>query len=255
MSVEHQHFPQFFITAEGECPYLPGRRERKIFTHLVGLEAAELNDMLTRTGFRRSQNIAYRPACEGCHACTSVRIPVRHFRPDRTQRRIIRRNADLRAELAPARVNLELYHLFRRYITARHGDGSMAEMTIMDFTAMVEESFVDTRLITYRRRIDTEEGPAGELLACCLTDIHDDGLSMVYSFYHPALPRRSLGSYMILEHIHRASLMGLEHVYLGYWVPGSPKMGYKERFLPQERLVGEQWLLVDREQARHQDAG
>ncbi len=246
MSIEQQHFPQFFITSEGECPYLPGRRERKIFTHLVGMDAADLNDVLTRTGFRRSQNIAYRPACEGCNACTSVRIPVCCFRPDRTQRRIIRRNADLVVEACPPRVTAEAYHLFRQYITARHGDGSMAEMTIMDFTAMVEETFVESRLITYRRRLDTEEGPAGELLACCLTDIHDDGLSMIYSFYHPGLPKRSLGSYMILEHVHRASLMGLEYVYLGYWVPGSPKMGYKERFLPQERLVDDEWVMVDR---------
>ena len=245
MSIERQNFPQFFITAEGECPYLPGRRERKVFTHLVGLEAPELNDALTRTGFRRSQNIAYRPACDGCASCISVRIPVALFRPDRTQRRVIRRNADLVAEELPPRVNRELFHLFRRYIESRHGDGSMAGMTMLDFAAMVEESFVDTRLITYRRRIATEEGPAGELLACCLTDVHDDGLSMVYSFYDPDLPRRSLGTYMILEHVLRASRMGLDHVYLGYWVPGSPKMSYKERFLPQERLIEGQWLLVE----------
>ncbi len=249
MSIERQHFPQFFITAEGECPYLPGRRERKVFTHLVGLEAAELNDVLTRTGFRRSQNIAYRPACEGCTSCISVRVPVRLFRPSRTQRRIIRRNADLLAEEQPARIDVEMYHLFRRYITSRHGDGSMAGMSVMDFSAMVEETFVDSRLITYRRRIDTDEGPAEELLACCLTDVHDDGLSMVYSFYHPDLPRRSLGSYMILEHILRASRAGLDYVYLGYWVPGSRKMGYKQNFLPQERLIDDKWLLVDREDA------
>ena len=247
MSIERQNFPQFFITAEGECPYLQGRRERKVFTHLVGFEAADLNDVLTRSGFRRSQNIAYRPACEGCAACISVRIPVARFVPNRTQRRIIRRNADLVAEEHPPRVNRELFHLFRRYIESRHGDGSMAGMSMVDFAAMVEETFVHTRLITYRRRLDTEEGPAGELLACCLTDIHDDGLSMVYSFYAPHLPKRSLGSYMILEHIVRASRRGLDYVYLGYWVPGSPKMSYKERFLPQERLIDERWLLVDKD--------
>ncbi len=249
MSIERQHFPQFFITAEGECPYLPGRRERKVFTHLVGMEAAELNDVLTRNGFRRSQNIAYRPSCPGCSSCISVRVPVRRFCPNRTQRRIIRRNSDLLAEENPPRISTELYQLFRRYIVSRHGNGSMADMNVLDFTAMVEETFVDSRLITYRRRIDTEEGPAGELLACCLTDVHDDGLSMVYSFYHPGMPRRSLGSYMILEHILRASRAGLEHVYLGYWVPGSAKMGYKQRFLPQERLIDDEWLLVEREDA------
>ncbi len=246
MSIERQRFPQFFITSEGECPYLPNRRERKVFTHLVGLEAADLNDLLTRTGFRRSQNIAYRPACDGCNACISVRIPVARFRPNRTQRRIIRRNRDLETGFEPARATLETFSLFRRYIDARHADGSMAEMTVLDFAAMIEETSVDSRLVCYRRREPHAETPAGELLACCLSDVHDDGLSMVYSFFAPEHPRRSLGTYMILDHIRMASGMGLPYVYLGYWVPGSPKMGYKADFLPQERLIDDKWLPMER---------
>ncbi len=245
MSIEQRIFPQFFITSEDACPYLPGRVERKLFTHLVSFEASDLHDLLTRTGFRRSQNIAYRPACDGCSLCIPVRIPVADFRMNRTMRRIWRRNSDLHGQFEPPRANPEHFALFRDYIEARHADGSMASMTVLDFTAMVEETFVDTRLVTYRRSPDGIS-PHGELVACALTDVHDDGLSMIYSFYDPELKNRSLGTWMILEHIERARALGLSYVYLGYWVPGSPKMGYKGRFLPQERLIDEQWLRIDK---------
>lgn len=250
MSVERQTFPQFFITSEGKCAYLPGRVERKVFTHLVSFEASELNDLLTRTGFRRSQNIAYRPACEGCQNCVPVRIPVDDFAPSRTMRKIRRRNADLIGEFAPPKVTMEHYELFRRYIDHRHGDGSMAGMTVQDFTAMVEETFVDTRLVTYRRRprpsMPAPDARRGALLACALTDVHDDGLSMIYSFYDPDARARSPGTHMILEHVERARRMGLPYVYLGYWVPGSAKMDYKARFLPQDRLIDNQWVRIGR---------
>ncbi len=249
MSVERQSFPQFFITSEGECPYLPNRTERKVFTHLVSFEASDLHDLLTKTGFRRSQNIAYRPACDGCSLCIPVRIPVDRFRPTRTMRKIWRRNASLSGRFEPPRATSGLFSLFRDYIEARHGDGSMAGMTALDFAAMVEETFVDTRLITYRERAPVSlAGPAGEsgeIMACALTDVHNDGLSMIYSFYNPRMENRSLGTYMILEHIERARRMGLPYVYLGYWVPGSRKMAYKERFLPQERLIGDSWLPIE----------
>jgi len=246
LSLEQKTFPQFFITSEGPCPYLPGRVERKVFTHLVSFDAGDLHDLLTRTGFRRSQNIAYRPACENCSLCIPVRIPVDDFRPGRTMRRIWRRNRDLHGAFMPPRVTSEYFSLFSDYINSRHADGSMAGMTALDFAAMVEESFVDTRLVTYRtagRLLDGSD--AGELVACALTDVHDDGLSMIYSFYDPARTSRSLGTYMILEHVERARTMGLPYVYLGYWVPGSRKMSYKERFMPQERLIDEQWLRVE----------
>ena len=248
--MERQTFPQFFITSEGPCPYLPGRRERKVFTHLVSFDAGDLHDLLTKTGFRRSQNIAYRPACDGCRLCIPVRIPVADFRPHRTMRRILRRNADLAGRFEPPRSSAELFSLFRAYIDARHGDGSMAAMTSLDFAAMVEETFVDTRLVVYRRRetVSPPESHAagGGIVACALTDVHADGLSMIYSFYDPGAPRRSLGTWMILEHIARARRMGLPYVYLGYWVPGSAKMGYKSRFLPQERLIENRWIRIDR---------
>ena len=239
--------PQFYLTAPAPCPYLPGRDERKVFTHLIGRRAATINDMLTQSGFRRSQTIAYRPACEACRACVSVRVLVDGFEPSRNMRRVQRLNADLVGAALPPKPSTEQYSLFRAYLDARHADGGMADMSVLDFAMMVEDSHVDTRLVEYRRRAapDTAINGRGQgpLLAAALTDVLADGLSMVYSFYEPSLAERSLGAYMILDHIERARRLGLPHVYLGYWVEGSNKMAYKARFTPQERLGMDGWEL------------
>jgi arginine-tRNA-protein transferase len=240
--------PQFYLTAPSPCPYLPGQEERKVFTHLVGERAAELNNLLTHGGFRRSQSIAYRPACETCRCCVSVRVLVDEFRPSRTMRRVSEINADLVGEFRTAVPTSEQYSIFRAYLDARHHDGGMADMTVLDYAMMVEDSHVDTHMIEYRRRrVDTAiTGRGGELLAVSLTDVLIDGLSMVYSFYEPDEGSRSLGTYMILDHIARARRMGLAYVYLGYWVRGSRKMDYKSRFLPQERLSSDGWTRTER---------
>jgi arginine-tRNA-protein transferase len=240
---EPRDAPQFYLTSPARCPYLPGRAERKVFTHLIGLRAPTLNDTLTQSGFRRSQTIAYRPACEHCRACVSVRVLIEEFVPSRTQRRVIRRNADIVGEARPPRATQEQYALFRRYVASRHGDGGMADMSMIDYQMMVEDSHVDTRLIEYRISPDAPDG-ADRLVACCLTDRLADGLSMVYSFYETEFEERSLGSFMILDHMRRALAAGLPHLYLGYWVEGSRKMAYKARFLPQERLGTEGWVRV-----------
>ena len=237
--------PQFYLTAPSPCPYLAGRMERKVFTHLVGKRAGYLNDALTQGGFRRSQNIAYRPACENCRACVSVRILVDEFDETRSFKRIVKANADLvGAEVDPA-PSTEQYSLFRLYLDERHADGGMADMTVLDYAMMVEDTYVDTMLVEYRRRgPDTAFTGRGEgdLIAVAVTDILGDGLSMVYSFFDPELTGRSLGTYIILDHIRRARWRGLPHVYLGYWVNGSRKMDYKARFKPQEHLGPAGWI-------------
>jgi arginine-tRNA-protein transferase len=241
--------PQFYLTAPSPCPYLPGHEERKVFTHLVGERATELNDLLTHGGFRRSQSIAYRPACERCRACVSVRVVTEAFQPTRSMRRIRDRNKDLIGDMRVATPTSEQYSVFRSYLDSRHRDGGMADMTVLDYAMMVEDSHVETRLVEYRRR-----GPdssingrgTGDLLAVALTDVLNDGLSMVYSFFEANEADRSLGTFMILDHIARARRMGLPYVYLGYWVEGSRKMHYKSRFLPQERLTAEGWLRTDK---------
>jgi arginyl-tRNA--protein-N-Asp/Glu arginylyltransferase len=234
--------PQFYLTAPSPCPYLAGKEERKVFTHLVGERAGELNNILTQGGFRRSQSIAYRPACEGCRSCVSVRVIAEEFRPTRSMRRIANRNADVVSEMKIAVPTSEQYAIFRGYLDSRHRDGGMADMTVLDYAMMVEDSHIETRIIEYRRR---DGGRADDLLAVALTDVLGDGLSMVYSFFEPDEAARSLGTLMVLDHIERARRMGLAYVYLGYWVRGSRKMDYKGRFLPQERLTPDGWARVD----------
>ncbi|MGB6662947.1 MAG: arginyltransferase [Xanthobacteraceae bacterium] len=231
--------PQFYLTAPSPCPYLGGKEERKVFTHLVGERAPELNNILTQGGFRRSQSIAYRPACEGCRSCVSVRVVAKDFRPSQSMRRIARRNADVVSDMRIAVPTSEKYAIFRAYLDSRHRDGGMADMTVLDYAMMVEDSHIETRIIEYRLR------ESGELVAMALTDVLGDGLSMVYSFFEPDLSARSLGTLMVLDHISRARRMGLSYVYLGYWVRGSRKMDYKGRFLPQERLMPEGWARVE----------
>jgi arginyl-tRNA--protein-N-Asp/Glu arginylyltransferase len=241
--------PQFYLTAPSPCPYLPGHEERKVFTHLVGERAAELNDLLTHGGFRRSQSIAYRPACEACRACISVRVVVEDFRPTRSMRRVQDRNQDIVGEMRVGVPTSEQYSVFRAYLDSRHRDGGMADMTVLDYAMMVEDSHVETKLVEYRL-----QGPdsritgrgTGPLLGVALTDVLSDGLSMVYSFYEPEYHSRSLGTHMILDHIARARQMGLPYAYLGYWVRDSRKMDYKGRFLPQERLLADGWTRVER---------
>ena len=173
---------RFFLTAPSPCPYLPGRKERKVFTALDGIEATELHDVLTGAGFRRSQNIAYRPSCDACDACISARVPVEKFEFSRRWRKIMLRNADLTRALRPAQATEEQFFLLRRYLASRHADGGMAEMSFTDFAAMVEESAVHTHIVEYRY----SAGPnKGELAAAALVDALGDGLSMVYSFFEP----------------------------------------------------------------------
>jgi arginine-tRNA-protein transferase len=227
--------PQFYVTAPQPCPYLEGRMERKLFTALQGSEAQRLNDSLSKQGFRRSQNVLYRPSCADCSACLSARIDVAAFSPSRGQRRTLRRNRHLDRRATSAWATEEQYALFRRYLVARHADGGMADMDAFEFAAMIEESPIRTRVVEYTNR------ETGSLQAVCLTDVLDDGVSMVYSFYEPGLPRQSLGTYIILDHIEMAREAGLPFVYLGYWVPESPKMGYKASFAGLQVYAGGEW--------------
>jgi arginine-tRNA-protein transferase len=241
-----QHFPtrqlRFFLTAPSPCPYLPGRYERKVFAHLPLTDGASVNDSLTQVGFRRSQNIAYRPACEACSACVSARIPAADYVFSRNERRTLSRNEDLERHLVEAEATMEQFDLLRRYLLARHAEGGMAEMTWPDYVAMVEDTAVRTHIIEYRLRSD--DGGPGDLVACALVDLMSDGLSLVYSFYDPTMGRRSLGSFMILDHIAQGCLTNIPYVYLGYWVRGSEKMDYKIRFNPIELLRPEGWTLM-----------
>ncbi|MFN4042227.1 MAG: arginyltransferase [Brevundimonas sp.] len=242
-----QHVPsrqlRFFMTAAAPCPYLPGQFERKVFANLPFHDGPHVNDQLTNAGFRRSQNIAYRPACESCDACVSVRLPVTDFAFSRSQRRVLARNADLSRDLVEAEATVEQYELLRRYLHARHPEGGMSEMGWLDYVAMVEDTAVRTHLIEYR--LPSPDGGPGDLAGVCLTDLLGDGLSMVYSFFDPSLEARSPGRFAILDHVRQAATVGLPYVYLGYWVQGSMKMDYKAAFRPLEALRPLGWQRLD----------
>jgi arginine-tRNA-protein transferase len=217
--------------------------ERKVFANLPFSNGAHVNDELTHAGFRRSQNIAYRPACEGCDACVSVRLPAEDVRLSRTQNKIIARNADLSRDLVEAEATQEQFALLKRYLSRRHPGGGMTDMTWLDYIAMVEDTAVRTHLIEYR--LPSQDGGPGDLVAVTLTDLLSDGLSMVYSFFDPDLERRSLGVFAILDHVRQARAVRLPYVYLGYWVEGSPKMDYKAQFRPMEALRSLGWTRLD----------
>lgn len=229
---------RFFLTAPTPCPYLPDQFERKVFAHLPFGDGASTNDQLTQIGFRRSQSVAYRPACDTCSACVSARLPVAPYAFSRSERRVLERNADLVRCVVEAEATPEQFALLKRYLDARHPGGGMSDMTWADYVPMVEDSPVRTQVVEWR--LPDADGP-GDLVAAALTDVMSDGFSLVYLFYEPAQAHRSPGRFAILDHVREAAAAGLPYVYLGYWVNGSEKMDYKARFRPLEVLRGREW--------------
>jgi arginine-tRNA-protein transferase len=228
----------FFGTLPQPCPYLPGRIESKVVTELTGPNPASLHDDLAKAGFRRSHMLVYKPACPACNACVPVRVPVGQFRPGRSHRRVLRRNVDLAVGDCPPHATSEQYALFARYQATRHGDGGMAAMDFTDYQAMVEDSAVETVVYEFR-------DAGGRLIGVALTDHLDDGLSGVYKFFDPDQAQRSAGTHMVLWLIEKARGLGLDYVYLGYWIADCSKMSYKTRFSPIEGLGPHGWRLLE----------
>lgn len=228
----------FHVTVPQPCPYLPGRLERKVVTRLDGRNAKERHDQLARAGFRRTRDLVYCPACPGCTACLPIRVLAQEFVATRSLKRTMRNNGDLFVREREAVATEEQYRLFSAYLAQRHAGGDMTQMNHADYRAMVEDSPIESRIVEFRDR-------TMRLLAACLTDFVSDGLSAVYKFYDPGEAKRSLGTYAVLWHIARARELSLRYVYLGYWIPGSAKMAYKDRFRPFETLSQGIWRRHD----------
>ncbi|MGB0921963.1 MAG: arginyltransferase [Alphaproteobacteria bacterium] len=236
--------PQFYLTAPDKCPYLPDQEERKLFAHLSGPMAIDVNDRLNLAGFRRSQTVAYRPACEDCKACRSLRVLADEFKPSRNERRVLARNRDVQVHSFPAQATAEQFELFRHYLETRHADAGMDDMDQADFMAMLENSSVDTQITEYRL-LPTDRIPKGRLIGAALCDELFDGQSMVYSFFDPDESERSLGTYMILERILAMQAHHMPHLYLGYSIEECQKMAYKTRFMPHELYIDGDWCRHD----------
>jgi leucyl-tRNA---protein transferase len=236
-------FPRFFVTAPGPCPYIEGQTERKIFTELVGDDAALQMEALGNVGFRRSQSVAYRPACTQCNACVPVRVRAMDFVPSVNMKKTIKRNQDVQVYACDTLSTDEQFTLLQRYLSERHPHGGMAHMDVYDFADMIERTSVNTTVYEYRE--PEVDGKVGALIGVCLTDQTSDGYSMVYSFYDPQSLRTGLGNYIIIDHILRAADHKFPHVYLGYWIAQSRKMSYKTRFRPVEMLTPTGWLPLE----------
>ena len=228
---------RFYRSAPRPCAYLADRMEQLIFAELDDGSANEAYDALTHAGFRRSHNIIYRPACANCAACVPVRIVAHDFAPDRSLRRVRRRNDDVTVALREPRATAEQFHVFRRYQRSRHNGGDMADMTFSQYRAMIEDTAVDTFVAEVRR-------PTGGLVGVVLGDRLGDGISAVYSFFDPLLAERSPGTFMILWLIEHGRSLSLPYVYLGYWIAESPKMSYKAAFRPLEAYSPAGWRLL-----------
>lgn len=229
---------QFYLTIPSPCPYLPDRMERKVFTQLDPISGPWINNYLTHAGFRRSQNVIYRPACEQCKECRSLRVVAADFAPGKRFRRVLKRNAELTRDVRPSIATEEQFDLLKTYLLSRHNGGGMSDMDFLRYEMMVENCATESEIAEYRT-------PDGRLIACVLIDILTDGLSMIYSFFDPEFSNQSLGNFMILDHISRCKENRTPYLYLGYWVKDSPKMSYKIAFTPAEILSRQGWARLE----------
>jgi len=240
----------FYATAPYTCSYLPERtaRSQVALTKVVetppppetGLNphlAAAYGSLLVQHGFRRSGTFIYRPHCDDCRACVPVRLPVEHFAPDRSQRRALRRHANLTDHIRPPTFNEEHFLLYQRYLRTRHPQGGMDEDSHEQYQQFLLQSPVETSFIEFRE---------GRILRMvCVIDKLRDGLSSVYTFFDPDLPGASLGTYAVLWQIEACRQARLPYLYLGYWIEESRKMAYKARFRPIEGYREGYWREIE----------
>ena len=223
----------FYATPVHACSYLPLRQARTLFADPQAKLDMRTYATLIRYGFRRSGSHIYRPSCPDCEACVPIRLPVKTFRPNRSQRRTWRRNQDLNVIETPAEFDDEQYRLYRRYMSARHAGGSMDEGNESQYLDFLTSRWSDTVFVEFRHR--------RRLMAVAVIDRLECGLSAVYTFFDPDQRSRGLGSFAILWQIEHCRKLELPHLYLGYWIDECGKMAYKTAFRPYQLFREGQW--------------
>ncbi|HHJ13902.1 MAG TPA: arginyltransferase [Gammaproteobacteria bacterium] len=229
-----EHALRFFATPPHACSYLEQRQAVSVFADPEARLDMEIYARLAPMGFRRSGGDLYIPSCPACERCIPLRVMATGFEPDRSQRRVRKRNPDVRCTPREARFREEHFELYRRYLGARHAGGGMDDPTPEDYMRFVASDWSDTLFLELRL-------PDRHLLGVAVTDCLPDALSAVYTFFDPRLDRRSPGILAVLMQLELARQLGLDWLYLGYWIPECRKMRYKARFRPFQILRNGRW--------------